>query len=34
MLVIEALNNLRNRIRKKKETTGEWKNGLLVSEIA
>ena len=32
--VIEALNNLLNRIRKKKEITGQWKNGLFVSEIA
>ena len=29
-MLIDVLNNLLNRIRKKKEITGEWKNGLLV----
>ena len=29
-MLIDALHKLLNRIRKKKEITGEWKNGLLV----
>ena len=29
-MLIDALHNLLNRIRKKKEIAGEWKNGFLV----
>ena len=29
-MLIDVLHNLLNRIRRKKEITGEWKNGLLV----
>ena len=29
-MLIDVLHNLLNRIRKQKEITGEWKNGLLV----